>query len=307
MALMLMAACWAASLPSPPALHVATVDHGLRPESADEAALVATAAANLGLPHATLPWAGPKPTTRIQERARDARYALLAAHARSVGATAVLTAHHADDQAETVLMRLLRGSGLGGLAGMRRETRLRPDIALVRPLLGVPKAELVALCHAESVFVVDDSSNRDPVYARARLRAEAEALAKLGLDRTALLRLARRAARADAALEADAQRVEAALASGYGKLSLAAHRDLQPEILLRLLRRRLELIARGPLRLDRLEALTEALAVALSEGRTHRATLAGARIALDADARLAIGPAPPRRPTVARKTGDGLD
>ena len=351
MALMLLVARWAQSLAAAPALHVATVDHGLRPASAAEAALAAAAAARLGLPHATLRWIGEKPATRIQERARAARYALLAAHAERIGAAKILTAHHADDQAETVLMRLVRGSGIGGLAGMRRETRLSPGITLVRPLLDVPKAELVALCHAGGIEIVDDPSNRDPAYARVRLRGEAAALARLGLDHTALLRLARRAARAEDALEAEAARAEVAcnprrsgaaqpnpeprsgatalrgvlvqsLGSGISpsacpgttesagtglapsvEMSLDAHRSIAPEILLRLVRRAVERLAPAPLRLERLETLTEVLGRALREGRPHRATLGRARVVLAADGTLSIVPAPPRRRGLARTAG----
>ena len=298
MALMLLASRWAASLGStPPALHVATVDHGLRPESAAEATLVAAAAAKLGLPHATLAWTGEKPRTRIQERARAARYDLLAAHARALGAPKILTAHHADDQAETVLMRLTRGSGIGGLAGMRRETPLAPGMTLVRPLLDVPKADLVALCAEAGLAPVDDPSNRDPAYARARLRGQQAELDRIGLDRAALVRLARRAARADAALEAEVDRVGASITQrGDGGLDLAG-RDLPLEILLRLLRRRIEAVVpdAGRLRLERLERLAEALAAALHGGRPFRATLGGARIVLGVDAGLAVTPAPARR------------
>ncbi len=302
MAMLLLAARWAARLGGgAPALHVATVDHGLRLAARDEASLVAAAATRLGLPHATLAWEGQKPSTRIQERARVARYALLAAHARAVGATHVLTAHHADDQAETVLMRLARGSGLAGLAGMRRETRLAPDIVLVRPLLETPKADLVALCRAEGIAVADDPSNHDPAYARTRLRAAAPALADLGLDSATLARLARRAVRADAALEAEVDRIEALVCRSMpdGRCAmLGAGRDLQLEILLRLVRRAIEATvpAGGAIRLERLESLTEAVAVALAQGRPHRATLGGARIVLDVAGTLTIDQAPPRRP-----------
>ena len=136
-----------------------------------------------------------------------------------------------------------------------------------------------------------------PAYARARLRSEAATLARLGLDRAALARLARRAARAEAALEAETTRVEAAVAPVGGTMALDGHRHLEPEILLRLVRRAVERVAApaGPLRLERLETLVEALAAALREGRPHRATLGRARIALDPDAMLAVAPAPPRR------------
>jgi len=143
-ALLLMASEWAEPKPR---LFAATVDHGLRPESGAEAAAAAELCARLGVPHATLRWQGRKPTTRLQERAREARYDLLAAHARQVGAGVVVTAHHLDDQAETVLFRLARGSGLAGLAGMAARSR-RGAIDIARPLLAIPKADLVALCEA---------------------------------------------------------------------------------------------------------------------------------------------------------------
>ena len=304
MALMHLAARWAASLDLKPTLHVATVDHGLRPESAAEAALVAAAAAKLGLAHATLAWTGDKPRTRVQERARAARYALLAAHARAVGAPNMLTGHHADDQAETVLMRLTRGSGIGGLAGMRRATPLAADVTLVRPLLDVPKDRLVALCAEAGLASVDDPSNHDPAYARARLRRQQAELTRLGLDRDALLRLARRAARAESALEAEVDRVAATLPPTPGGLRLT-DRDIQPEILLRLLRRRIDAAgpAAGLLRLERLERLTNALADALRQGTPHRATLGAARIVLGADAALVVTPAPARRVPGRKRAG----
>lgn len=302
MALMRLVAGWAHDLAAvPPTIHVACVDHGLRAQSAEEARMVAAAAADLDLPCATLPWRGPKPATRRQERARAARYALLAEHARAVGATHVLTAHHADDQAETVLMRLLRGSGVTGLAGMARETPLGSDLTLMRPLLDVPKEALVAFCRREGQDVVDDPSNRDPAYARARLRAEAASLARLGLDRDALVRLSRRMARAEAALEAQAQHVEAALgptrAPGAYRLDLSRTGDIEAEIFLRVLRRAVGAIAApGRLvRLARLEALADALTTARGAGAAHHATLAGTRIVLAADGTLSVTPEAPRR------------
>ena len=145
MALMHLLARWRATAERPPVL-VATIDHGLRPEAADEAAFVAREAAALGLPHRILAWTGDKPSAGIQEAAREARYRLLVAHAREEGASHLVTAHTLDDQAETVLMRLSRGSGLSGLAGMRPETD-RQGIRHARPLLDWPKARLLDLCH----------------------------------------------------------------------------------------------------------------------------------------------------------------
>ena len=191
-ALMLMAAQWAKSGKAPP-LFVATVDHGLRPDSRHEAETVALWAAALGLPHQLLVWDGDKPKTRIQERARDKRYALLCAYAAEVGADTLVTAHHADDQAETILFRLVRGSGLKGLAGMAFAME-RGGLTHVRPLLDWTKDDLIGLCRDRQHPYFDDPSNRNPAYARARLRRLSGVLAENGLDRAALLRLGTRAA-----------------------------------------------------------------------------------------------------------------
>ena len=123
-ALLLMAAEWARRR-GRTRIEAATVDHGLRPESAEEAKAVAALCARLGVAHRILQWKGAKPASRLQERAREARYRLLVDHAKAIGADALLTAHHADDQAETVLFRLLRGSGVAGLRGMELDDHPR--------------------------------------------------------------------------------------------------------------------------------------------------------------------------------------
>ncbi len=301
-ALMGMAGRWAASLgTAAPRLDVATVDHGLRAASRGEAEAVAARATVLGLAHAILPWDGPKPATRIQERARAARYRLLAAHARARGATHVLTGHHADDQAETVLLRLTRGSGVAGLAGMRRDTPLAPDLRLVRPLLGLRKAELVAYCRREGLATLDDPSNTDPAYARTRLRSDAAIWASLGLDTPAVLRLAGRMAEADDALEAEATRLEAIVgpwrAERLYRASFDAVRPAGKAVVARLLRRAIDHVVGGarPLPLARLEALSEAVAAALAARHPHGATLGGARIACSSDGTIEVTPEPPRR------------
>jgi tRNA(Ile)-lysidine synthase len=147
----------------------ATVDHGLRAEAAGEAAWVARLCATLGVPHAVLTGALPERdgrTRNLSARARALRYALLRAHAERIGAAAIATAHHADDQVETLVMRLNRGAGLAGLAGVRA----RGD-GIVRPLLAWRRAELAGIVAACGIVPVDDPSNRDARFDRARLRS----------------------------------------------------------------------------------------------------------------------------------------
>ena len=151
-------------------LIVLTVDHGLREGSAAEAAMVACVSAGLGVAHSTLSWAGDKPAANLQAAARTARYALMDAWCVDADVPWLLTAHHADDQAETLLMRLARGSGLGGLAGIRARRTLAGGTVLLRPLLGVRRAALRAVVDAAGLTPVDDPANRDPRHDRTRVR-----------------------------------------------------------------------------------------------------------------------------------------
>lgn len=297
MALLHLAVRWSES--RGPRLHVATVDHGLRPEAAAEAAIVAAAAALHGVAHATLAWTGSKPTTGIQEKAREARYRLLTVHARAVGAPFVLTAHHADDQAETVLMRLGRGSGVTGLAAMRRVTPLSDDIALVRPLLDMTKQDLLAVCAAERTAFVDDSSNENPIFQRVRLRQQNEMAASLGLDRPTLLRLARRMARADEALEMEVTRrmaeLQPAVQPGSWCANVSNAHLMAPETFQRLIARATRHVASAQrISLEKLEPLTDALRASLEARRPYRGTLAGTLLALDERGMLSITKEPLR-------------
>lgn len=148
-----------------------TVDHRLRSEAAAEAASVAAQCAARGLPHVTLVREGGDFTSNIQARARAARYALMGDWCAAHGYGLLLTAHHADDQAETLLMRLNRASGSDGLAAIRPARRLQPGVMLVRPLLAVRKADLAALAAADGWRQVDDPSNRDLRHDRTAMRA----------------------------------------------------------------------------------------------------------------------------------------
>src|SRR6185369_13682921 len=183
-ALMVLAARWRDALKAKPKLIAVTVDHGLRKDAKAEAAAVARLARKLKIAHRTLRWRGKKPATGLQQAARTARYRLLAEAARDVGASHVLTAHTLDDQAETVLIRMSRGSGLTGLAAMARAAAVpgASELVLVRPLLDIAKARLIATLRAAKLPFADDPSNRDPRFTRARIRSLMPTLAVEGHD-----------------------------------------------------------------------------------------------------------------------------
>src|SRR4051794_31669525 len=190
-AMMWLAARWRRAMRRGPVLVAVTVDHGLRPEAAREARDVKQFAKTLDLPHRTLRWRGMKPKSGVPAAARDARYRLLAKAARAAGAAHVLTAHTQDDQAETLLMRMARGSGIVGLAAMARQSE-RDGVVLARPLLTIPKARLLATLKKAKIEFADDPTNRDTNFTRPRLRALMPALAAEGFDARNLARLASR-------------------------------------------------------------------------------------------------------------------
>lgn len=154
-------------------MHAATVDHGLRKESAGEAAFAGQLCEKLGVPHAVL--CVDVAAGNVQAGAREARYAALGQWAADAGLSALMTAHHADDQAETLLMRLNRGSGIGGLAGIRESTRIPAQTGtdmppLMRPLLDWRKSELEAIVREAGITPMRDPSNEDDRFDRARIR-----------------------------------------------------------------------------------------------------------------------------------------
>jgi tRNA(Ile)-lysidine synthase len=304
-AMMWLAAHWRRALRKGPRLVAVTIDHGLRPEARREARGVKHLAKTLDLPHRTLRWSGAKPKTGLLAAARDARYRLLAKAARAAGATHVLTAHTRDDQAETLLMRMARGSGIAGLAAMARQSQ-RDGVVLARPLLHVPKARLVATLKKARIGFADDPTNRDASFTRPRLRALMPTLAAEGFDARNLTRLASRLARANAALEILADGAERYLALRAGDPMHAgfdahAFAGLAEEIRLRLLLRRIDRIGHeGPAELGKVEALLAALDRAVAATRPAKGriglkqTLAGALVSL-VDGRIRVEPAPPRR------------
>ncbi|MBV8908564.1 MAG: tRNA lysidine(34) synthetase TilS [Sphingomonas sp.] len=196
MALLLLAAA-----ARPGQVEAATVDHLLRDGSHEEAEMVARASAQIGVPHTILKarW-DDRPDTAIQEKARRERYRLLGFWVEERGLDALVTGHHVDDQAETVLMRLARGSGVRGLAGMhRRSVAVGTKVKLLRPLLGWRRPELEEICAAAGIEASADPSNEDRKYERVRVRRglrEAD-----WLDAAAIARSAANLAEADAALD----------------------------------------------------------------------------------------------------------
>jgi tRNA(Ile)-lysidine synthase len=319
-ALMWLAARWRHALSRGPRLIAVTVDHGLRAEAAGEAREVKRLARALDLPHRTMRWSGAKPKSGLPAAARAARYRLLARAAQESGATHILTAHTRDDQAETLLMRLLRGSGIAGLSAMARLSE-REGVLLARPFLNVSKSQLVATLRKAKVAVADDPTNRDTNFTRPRIRAVMPLLAAEGGDARNLARLASRLARANAAIEILVDGAERYLAlrnrlaaspSGIGAKAFdakafdgamfdaRAFAAMPEEIRLRLLRRAIDRVGHeGPAELGKVEALLSVLGRVMAESSPRRRprlkqTLAGALVSLGDD-RLTITPAPPRR------------
>jgi tRNA(Ile)-lysidine synthase len=303
-ALMWLAARWRRALARGPRLVAVTVDHGLRSGAAAEAREVRRLARSLDLPHRTLRWTGAKPRTGLPAAARAARYRLLAQAARASGATHVLTAHTRDDQAETLLMRMLRGSGIAGLAAMARESE-RDGLLLARPFLNVSKSQLIATLKKAKVDFADDPTNRDTSFTRPRLRALMPVLATEGGDTRNLARLASRLARANAAVEVLVDGAERYLAlrdreTSHPGFDAKAFAAMPEEIRLRLLLRAIDRIGHeGPAELGKVEALLSALDRAGAEKNAGRRpklkqTLGGALVSL-IDGRIRVEPAPPRR------------
>lgn len=288
LALLMLAA---AALPN--RVEAATVDHGLRRESGREAALVARVTANIGVAHAVLEpgWDVP-PARNVPAAARAARYQALQIWAAERKLACILTAHHLDDQAETLLMRLGRGSGLSGLAGVRRATTFSTPggtVRIVRPLLEWRKAELQELVAAAGVAAVEDPTNDDEGLDRTHVRRWLATAPQL--DPLRIAAAAANLADADAALEWTADtffRERAADGGAPAEILTLAADDLPHELQRRLLLRALSSFTDG-------RALpgpkVETLLASLRAGRP--ATLAGVRVRPGPPWQFA--PAPPRR------------
>lgn len=185
------------AMPAKPiSLYAATIDHGLRDGSAAEAETVAGLCARLGIPHAIRRWAGEKPKTGISAAARAARYRLLAEIAKEIGAAAILTGHTADDQIETIAMRAERSRNpeAPGLAGMACSVLFENSIWITRPLLRSRRQAIRAFLLDSGHGWIDDPSNDNPVYERARIRAQLTTATQIGLPQNERLSLSQQAA-----------------------------------------------------------------------------------------------------------------
>lgn len=297
-ALLALLTVWARACAGRQAIYAATVDHGLRPEAAAEAAAVGLLCRDLDVPHVVLRWEGEKPRSGLQEQARLARYELLAGQARALGGAVIVTAHTLDDQAETLLIRMAKGSGPAGLAGMRART-FRHGVPLARPLLGVAKARLVATCLARGLDHASDPSNEDPRFTRVRWRALMPQLSEEGLTSARLALLASRVARAEQALEQRAAGLLPALSTRGDdglRLDFVGLCREPDEIVIRVLARALAVLQpEAEMRLERLENCALALAEAARGGEPLRRTLGGCVLRLTGDGALTVAREPPRR------------
>lgn len=267
-----------------PVVQLLTMDHGLRAESATEADMVVERARELGVPAAVLRPASPLPAGNLQHAARQARYQAMAGWCRNHRLPLLLTAHHADDQAETLLLRLARGSGLAGLTGIR-EARDLDGVQLLRPLLGWTRAELRATLADSGWTPVDDPSNRDPRFDRTRAR---QLLADTPwLDATQLAHSAACLADAEAALHWAATRAFDSRVIADGPALIADAEGLPAE-----LRRRLLLQALAALGAQADGPTLQRLLHTLDSGRA--ATIAGVKATPLRCGQWRLAPAPPR-------------
>jgi tRNA(Ile)-lysidine synthase len=291
----------------PVPLIVLTVDHRLRMESAAEAAWVEGEATRLGLPHATLVWDEPKPSSALQATAREARYRLIDDYlerelreGRVPVKRRICVAHHEDDQAETVLMRLARGSGLDGLSGMRDMEHVSSadgasGYTIVRPLLRTPKARLIATLEAAGLSWKDDPSNRASKFERVRVRQALETLRGLGIEPAEIGRSAWRLSRARRAViagaEAAASRAVKLHRGLFAEVDAGYLAELPDEYAVRILAHLLRAFGGSApsARLSQIEQLATRMILPVgAPDRTRAETLGGCRITHDGAGLLRI-------------------
>ncbi len=277
MALALMASAWAKGRGG--TVTALIVDHGLRPEATAEAQLTQARLETWGIATKILTRVGAKPSGDLQAFARKARYALLTQWCREHGIVHLVTAHHRDDQAETLLLRLARGSGLAGLAAMPAIAHL-DSCRLLRPLLEVPSQRLRATLRAAGQEWCEDPSNRSDAFARVRLRNNAQHLKAMGFAPARLAATAAHLGRARAAIEDQVARLLAAAVvihpAGFATLAQDAMIAAPTDVALRALAAVVTCIGGHEVtpRFVRLDALRAAIVL----GNFKARTLAGCRI-----------------------------
>ncbi|HKO08727.1 MAG TPA: tRNA lysidine(34) synthetase TilS [Alphaproteobacteria bacterium] len=278
MALAILASHWAAAHGG--SLVALTVDHGLRPEAAAEARRVKRWLAARGIAHKTLSWRGQKPMANLQAAARQARYGLLEGWCRQNGVLHLLVAHQREDQAETFLLRLSRGSGVDGLAAMAPLSE-RAEHRLLRPLITIPRARLRATLAALEQSWIEDPTNDDTRHARVRLRALLPALSREGMTPERLAATASQLGRARQALELATARLLAECVeldpAGYALLEPRALAAGAEDVGLRALARVIQSVG-GALYAPRLERLERLYRAIMREGLPSARTLGGCRI-----------------------------
>jgi len=286
MALVLLADAWARARGG--GVLALTVDHGLRAEAAMEARQVGTWLRSHHIGHRILRWEGAKPKTGIQAAARDARYALLMERCRKEGILHLLLAHQREDQAETFLFRLARGSGLEGLAGMASISE-RTHLRLLRPLLDVPRARLRKILETADQPWIEDPSNEDRAFARVRIRAVLPVLDREGVTVERLVEMTRQLAHSRAELEGATAALLAEQATlypeGYARIAKAAFLAASPECARAALGRLLRVVGGGVHAPRRARIARLATALAQGDFRSGR-TLGGCRVLVEAESFL---------------------
>ena len=284
MALMLLTGRWCKrrGLPPPQAL---TVDHGLRKASGQEALKVSHWAHIRGVPHQTLVWIGHKPAENIQARAREARYRLLGERMQKLGIKTLLTGHTRDDQAETFLLRLARGSGLDGLSGMAPVAPFPlpefPELRIARPLLGFSHKQLMRTLIQVHQPWIDDPSNTNERFARVQIRNAMKALEPAGLTTDRIAAATTHLRRAREAIEANVAHLIATIdltSWGYALAAADKFAAAPREVALRALAKLIEVIGGGeyPPRFEQTEAALDWL---ISNAGPKGRTLGGCRLA----------------------------
>ena len=276
---------------------IVTVDHGLKPNSARDARKVAQWARDAGLQAAVLVWSGSKPGSNIEAEARDARYRLMGEWLRKKKLVALYVAHNLDDQAETFLLRLIRGSGLDGLAAMQAVSPYPVpgfgDVMLVRPLLEVERVEIRSDLTGRGVDWLEDPMNSDDRFARVRIRKAWTTLEDLGLSRRRLVDASAHLSRAREALDAVTLAVLSRSCKPVGRdlhVDRSALAAAPREIALRALAQMLMVVGGQPYRprFEKLERLLDRIATDVPPG--GGATLHGCQIATARRGRGGFGP-----------------